>query len=180
MYSIDLVDTANTVAPANFSWLIYAAAQEGLPTAFLKCDQGERERGVQISLLHPVSNYVPRMGLTVSPWHHGSFTSKGVITCGNITGANCLPASLHNIRDTFYVPPDQAIDTTLAANPYTNLLGSSPPWTQTWNPSASARPYAYPRHFSGSSSSVTSCTWSPGPVSAAPLLMEVKKLIVVL
>ena len=46
---------AAAAAPANFVRLIYAAAQEGVPTAFLKCHQGSRGRGAEVALLHLMS-----------------------------------------------------------------------------------------------------------------------------
>ena len=52
-YSIDPVKAD---APVDVTRLIYAAAQEVVPTLFLQWHQGERGRGVQIALLHSVSN----------------------------------------------------------------------------------------------------------------------------
>ena len=82
-----------------------------------------RGRGAQIVLLQSVSNYVPRMGLTESPWNDEYFKSNQDIACGTITCKNWPPESLHQIRATVHVPTDLAIDAELSADPYTNLLG---------------------------------------------------------
>ena len=55
-------NAAPAADPVEVTQQIYATAQEGFPTAFLKWNQGTRERGAQIALLHLVLNYIPRMG----------------------------------------------------------------------------------------------------------------------
>ena len=74
-------------------------------------------------LLHSVSNYVPRMGLSASPCDDVSFASKGGIACVTIACANWPPASLQQIGDTVYIPTYLSIDTVMAANLDSNLLG---------------------------------------------------------
>ena len=123
-YVIDPDNAANDAAPANVVRLIYAVAQEGVPTVLLQCHQGARRRGVQIALLHSVSNYVPRMGLPASPWDNRSFASKGDITCETIACANWLPEILHHIRATVHVPMGLAIDSALTDDLDTDLLGT--------------------------------------------------------
>ena len=54
----------------------------------------------------------------------GSFTLKGYITCKAIACANWLLSILHQIGPTVYVPTDLDINTALAANLDTNLLGT--------------------------------------------------------
>ena len=103
--------------------MIYAASQEGVPTVFLQWHQGAIGGGAQIILLHSVSNYVPRMGLTESPCDDGSFASKRDIACRNSACINWLPASLHQTGSTVYFPKDLAIDTTMVADPDADLLG---------------------------------------------------------
>ena len=114
---------AAAAAPANVARLIKAAAQESVPTALLQCNQGPRGRGAQITLLHSVSNYDPRMGIMALPWDNSSFDLKGDITCGTIACANWPPASLHQIGSMVHAPTDLAIDTALDADPDSNLLG---------------------------------------------------------
>ena len=63
------------------------------------------------------------MGLMASLWANGFFASKGDITYGTIACVDWPPASLQQIRATFHVPTDLAIDAELSADPYTNLLG---------------------------------------------------------
>ena len=64
------------------------------------------------------------MRLQLSPWDNGSFASKRDIACGITDCANCPPASLHQIGATVHVPTNLVIDTALAADPETDLLGS--------------------------------------------------------
>ena len=104
--------------------LIYAVAQEGVPTVLLQCHQGARRRGVQIALLHSVSNYVPSMCLPESPWYNGSFASKGGIACNIIPCTKWPPVSLHQILDLDHVPIYLYIGAALAADPDTDLLGA--------------------------------------------------------
>ena len=59
-----------------------------------------------------------------SPWDYGFFTLKGIISCRTIACVNWLPESLHQIGSTVYSPTYLAIDTTLAADPHDNLLGT--------------------------------------------------------
>ena len=102
--------------------LIYAAAQEGVPTAFLQWHQGARGRGAQIVLLHLVSAYIPRIGILASPWDNNSFTLKWDIAYETTACANFPLESLHHIKSTVHVLMDLAIDSTQEANPDTDLL----------------------------------------------------------
>ena len=63
------------------------------------------------------------MGLMASPWDNGFFASKGDITYGTIACVDWPPASLQQIRATFHVPTDLAIDAVLASDLDTDLLG---------------------------------------------------------
>ena len=146
---------------------------------FLQWNQGARGRGAQIALLHSVTNYVPSMGILESPLDNGSFALKGGITYRTITCATFPPENLHQIEAMVYDPTDLDIDTALAANLDTNLLGTLYSMNVNMNPPpASARTSTYPRHLLGYYSSRTSSPWIPGPISAAPLLTEVYKSIV--
>ena len=92
---------------------------------FLKRHQGERgEGGAHIALLHSVSNYNPRMGLTASPWDKGSFYSKGYIACRTVACANWLPEIFRHIGATVHIPTDLAIYVALDIEPDTDLLGA--------------------------------------------------------
>ena len=62
---------AAAAAPDDVVRLIYAAEQEGVPTALLQWHQGARGKGAHIELLHLVSNYVPGWGC----WRHCGTTS---------------------------------------------------------------------------------------------------------
>ena len=79
-------------------------------------------------LLHSVSNYVLGMGLPVSPWDNVSFASKEYISCVDIACEKWPPASIHHIGATVYAPTDMTINTAMAANLDSNLLG---PFTST-------------------------------------------------
>ena len=63
------------------------------------------------------------MGTQAAPWYSGSFDSKGGISCVTSACVNWPSASLHQIGATSHVPTDLAVDTALASNPDTNLLG---------------------------------------------------------
>ena len=125
-YSIN--PTATAATPADVARLIYSAAQEGVPTAFLHWRKRMMGRGAQIALLHLVSSYVPRMGMPASPWENLYFALKGDISCGACACANWQTASLNQIRATVHVCVDLAIDAELAADPDIDLLG---PFTST-------------------------------------------------
>ena len=84
-YSINPTASNTAASPANVKRLIYALAQEGVPTNFLQWHQGTSVRGAQIMLLHSVSSYIPRMGLPASPWDNLSFALKGDVTYGAVT-----------------------------------------------------------------------------------------------
>ena len=107
-YSIN--PTATAATPADVARLIYSAAQEGVPTAFLHWRERVMGEGAQIALLHLVSSYVPRMGMPASPWENLYFALKGDITCGACACANWQTASLNQIRATVHVYVDLAID----------------------------------------------------------------------
>ena len=66
---------------------------------------------------------MPRMGIPPSPWNDLSFASKGEVTCGTVTYANCLNASIHHIGTAVHVPMSQDIDAALAADPELDPLG---------------------------------------------------------
>ena len=83
-YSVDPSDLDAAAVPADDALLIYAVAQEGVPTAFTQWRQGERGRGPHIKLLQSVSKYVPRMSVMALPLDDDSFVSKGNIDCRTI------------------------------------------------------------------------------------------------
>ena len=116
--------SAAAADPANVEQLIYAATQEGVPTAFLQWHQGATGRGAQIALLYLVTSYVPRRGLSKSPWDDLYFASKGDIICGFIPCANWKTASFHQIGATVHVPTILEIDTGLYQDPDADLLGN--------------------------------------------------------
>ena len=115
---------AAAAAPDDVVRLIYAAEQEGVPTALLQWHQGATGRGTQIALLYLVTSYVPRRGLSKSPWDDLSFASKGDIICGFIPCANWKTASFHQIGATVHVPTILEIDTGLYQDPDADLLGN--------------------------------------------------------
>ena len=117
------IDPSATAMPDNVARLIYATTQEGVPTAFLQWNQGTRERGAQIALLHLVLNYIPRMGMSASPWDELYFPLKRDVTCGAIAYDNRKTAKLHQIGSIVHFLTDLAIDSELAHDPGMDLLG---------------------------------------------------------
>ena len=113
-YSIDPAADATAAAPTEVARLIYAAAQDGVPTAFLQQRQGTRGRGTKIALLNLVSIYLPRMELLASPCDNLSFALNRGVSCGAIACAYWQTASIHQIESTVHVLTYLAIDTTLA------------------------------------------------------------------
>ena len=89
---------------------MYAVAQEVLSTTFLQWHGCTGGGGTQIALLHLVSSYVPQVVMPPSYWDDISFVSKGEVTCGTITSANCLTAILRHIGTAAHVLMSQSID----------------------------------------------------------------------
>ena len=127
-YSINFdAAAAADVAPADVARLIYAADQEGVPSAFIQWHQGARGRGVHSALLHSLSAYVLRMELTMSHWNDGSFTLERDNACRNVSCAKWSPESLYQIGATVFFPTDLTINTALEAESDANLLRSCEP-----------------------------------------------------
>ena len=116
---------------------------------FLQWNQGARGRGTQIALLHSVTNYVPSMGILESPLDNGSFALKGGITYRTITCATFPPENLHQIEAMVYDPTDLDIDTALAANLDTNLLGTLYSMNVNMNPPRVRKTIYLPAPFVG-------------------------------
>ena len=80
-----------------------------------------------MEFLHYISNYIPYMGMTLSPWDDLSLTLKGKVTYGAIGCAvDCakwIMASFHHIGTAIYTPMAEAIDAALYKEPIVDLQG---------------------------------------------------------
>ena len=80
-YLIDPMNTGAAQTPASMYQQIYAASQQGSPTAFLLCHASpgiakDSDPG-RVSLLHSVSHYASRVGLPASQWDDRTFAIWG-------------------------------------------------------------------------------------------------------
>ena len=83
-YQVDPLNAAAAPTPASVAQQIYAASQQGDPTAFLlwHATPGlavDRDPG-RISLLHSVSHYASRMGRPPCCWDNETFANRGDVT----------------------------------------------------------------------------------------------------
>ena len=125
-YQIDPMNTAAAQTPARVSQQIYAASQQGDPTAFLLWHAtpglAEDQDPGHISLLHSVSYYVSRMGRPPCKWDDGTFANCGDMSYSTVPLAVWDPTYLH-LAPAVYVPSAAAIDTSLAGDANITLLG---------------------------------------------------------
>ena len=101
-YYTETENAAATTTPAEFVQKIYAAEQEGVPTALIQWHRSAGGKGAHIALIHSVSSYPPHMGIPPSPWDDLSFALKVEVTCGAVRCANLMTASIHPIVATVY------------------------------------------------------------------------------
>ena len=84
LYRVDHLNAAAAPTPASVAQQIYAASQQGDPTAFLlwHATPGlavDRDPG-RIYLLHSVSHYASRMGRPPCRWDNETFANRGDVT----------------------------------------------------------------------------------------------------
>ena len=112
--------------PDSVAQQIYAASQQGDPTAFLlwHVTPGltvDQDPG-RVSLLHSVSYYATRMGRPLCHWDNETFANRGNVAYGTAPLAQLDPAYLH-LAPAVLAPSSAAIDTAIAGNPELRLLG---------------------------------------------------------
>ena len=112
--------------PEIVSQQVYSDIQQGDPTAFLLWHimpgiAKDRDPG-RVLLLHSISYYVSRMGMSVSRWEDNTFANQEYVSYGTAPFAVWGPTYLH-LAPASNVPSATAIDTPLAGNPRINLLG---------------------------------------------------------
>ena len=120
------MNTGAAQTQASVSQQIYAAIQQGEPTAFLLWHarpgiNKDRYLG-RVLLLHSVIHYASRMGRPTSQWDNWTFTNRGDVSYGTVTLAVWYSTYLH-LAPAVYVPSAAAIDTSLAGDPNVALLG---------------------------------------------------------
>ena len=125
-YLVDPLNAAAAPTPASMAQQIYAASQEGDPTAFLlwHVTPGltvDRDPG-RVSLLHLVSYYESWMGRPPCRWDNETFANRGDVAYGTAPLAQWDPAYLH-LAPAVLVPSAAAIDAAIAGDPDLNLLG---------------------------------------------------------
>ena len=95
-YRVDPLNAAAALTPAIVTQQIYAAIQQGDPTAFLlwhaTLGLAEYWDPGRISLLHTVSHYAIRMGRPPCSWDGKSFANRGDVTFGTAPLAHWDPA----------------------------------------------------------------------------------------
>ena len=112
--------------PASVTQQIYAASQQGDPTAFLLWHAtpgltADRYPG-RISLLHTVSHYVSRMGRPPCRWDGESFANQGDVAFGTAPLAHWDPAYLY-LAAAVNVPSAAAIDATISGDAGLKMMG---------------------------------------------------------
>ena len=119
------MNAAAAKTPANVSQQIYAAIQQGDPTAFLLWHTmaglaKDRDPGC-VSLLHSISHNTSRMVCPARKWDDRTFTNRGDVSYGTAPLAVGDLTHLH-LSPAVYVPSAAAIDTSLARDPNVTLL----------------------------------------------------------
>ena len=125
-YRVDPMNAAATFTPASVSQQIYAASQQGEPTALLLWHatpgiEEDWDPG-RVSLLHSISHYASRMGMPPFRWDDRTFANRGDISYRTAPLAIWDPTYLH-LAPAVHVPSAAAIDTSLAGDPNLTLLG---------------------------------------------------------
>ena len=125
-YRVDPLNAAAAPTPASVTQHIYAASQQGDPTAFLLWHAtpglvADRDPS-RISLLHTVSHYASRMGRPPCCWDGESFANRGDVTFGTAPLAHWYPAYLH-LTAAVHVPSAAAIDTAIAGEAGLKMMG---------------------------------------------------------
>ena len=125
-YRIYPMKAAATQTSARVSQQVYAASQQGDPTAFLlwHATPGlakDRYPG-RVSLLHSVIHYVSRMGRPPRKWDYGIFSNRGNVSYGTAPLTEWDPTYLH-LALAAYVPSAAAINTSLSYIANLTLLG---------------------------------------------------------
>ena len=118
-YRVDPMNATTALTPASVSQQIYAAIQQGDPTAFLLWHVRPRlakdRDPVHVSLLHSVSHYSSRMVRPPCQWDDGTFANRSDVSYGTAPLANWDTTYLH-LAPTIHVPSDAAINTSLAGD----------------------------------------------------------------
>ena len=125
-YQVDPLNDAAAPTPASVAQLIYAASQQGDPTAFLlwHATPGlavDRDPG-RISLLHSVSHYASRMGRSPCRWDDKTIANRGDVTFRTAPLAQWDPAYLR-LATAVQVPSAAMIDAAIAGDADLMLLG---------------------------------------------------------
>ena len=125
-YLIDTMNAAATQTPASVPQQIYAASQQGEPTAFLLWHAtpglAEDHDPGRVSLIHSVSHYASQMGRPASKWDYRTFANQGDVSYGTAPLAVWDHTYLH-LAPAVYVTSAAAIDTFLVGDPNVTLLG---------------------------------------------------------
>ena len=126
-YWVEPLNAAAAPAHASVAQQIYAASQQGDPTAFLlwhatpgitvDWDPG------RVSLLHSVSYYASRMGRPPCCWDDDTFANRGNAAYGTAPLVQWDPSYLH-LAPAVLVPSAAAINANIAGDPDPKLLGT--------------------------------------------------------
>ena len=85
-YRIDLMNAAAVLTPAIVSQQVYAASQQGDPTALLLWhatpELAKDQDPSRVSLLHSVSHYASQMGIPPCQWDDWTFANRGDVSYG--------------------------------------------------------------------------------------------------
>ena len=125
-YWIDPINADAALTPASVLQQVYAASQQGYPTAFPLCHttpglSKDRDPG-RISLLHSVSRYASRVGSPPCQWDNRTFANRGDVSYGTARLENWYPTYLY-LAPAVHVPSAATIDTSLACDANLTLLG---------------------------------------------------------
>ena len=94
-YRVDPINPAAVLTPSSVSQQVYAASQQGDPTAFLLWHATPRlaedwDPG-RVSLLHSINHYASRMERPPCQWDDGTFTNRGDVSYVTAPLANWDP-----------------------------------------------------------------------------------------
>ena len=122
---MDPLNNAAAPTPSSVAQQIYAASQQGDPTAFLlwHATPGltvDRDLG-RISLMHLVSHYANWMGHPPCHWENETFANRGNVTFGTAPLSQWGPAYLH-LATAVHVPSAAMIDAAIAGDADLKLL----------------------------------------------------------
>ena len=125
-YHVDPLNSAAAPTPASVAQQIYAASQQGDPTAFLLWHVMP---GLtvdwypdRISLLHLVSHYASQMGRPPCRWDDETFANRGDVTYRIALLAQWDPTDLR-LAPAVYVPSASMINAATAGDANLKMLG---------------------------------------------------------